>query len=46
MVLFKDAIHHLIRISRTLKLDKGHMVLVGVSGSGRRSLAKLASKIS
>ena len=43
LVLFKEAIHHLCRIKRVLSLKRGNLVLIGLGGSGRQSLSKLAS---
>jgi len=43
MVLFNDALDHLIRIHRMLRMDRGHVLLIGSSGNGKKSLSKLAA---
>lgn len=43
IVLFDTALEHITRIYRVLRLDRGHLLLIGAGGSGKKLLAKIAA---
>lgn len=43
LVLFEDCLEHLTRVHRTLRMNRGHVLLIGVGGSGKKSITRLAA---
>ncbi|KAL7729890.1 hypothetical protein ACLKA6_014739 [Drosophila palustris] len=43
LVLFEDCLEHLTRVHRTLRMNRGHVLLIGVGGCGKKCVTRLAA---
>ncbi|XP_045502201.1 dynein axonemal heavy chain 10 [Colias croceus] len=43
VVLFEDCLEHLTRAHRILRTDRGNAMIIGVGGSGKKSICRLAA---
>ncbi|VVD00171.1 unnamed protein product [Leptidea sinapis] len=43
VVLFEDCLEHLTRTHRILRMDRGNAMIIGVGGSGKKSICRLAA---
>ena len=45
LVFFNEALEHIVRAARVFRQPGGHMVLVGLDGTGKSSTVQLASHV-
>ncbi|XP_075981627.1 dynein heavy chain at 89D [Anticarsia gemmatalis] len=43
VVLFEDCLEHMTRTQRILRMDRGNAMIIGVGGSGKKSICRLSA---
>ncbi|KAK9369733.1 dynein heavy chain, N-terminal region 1-domain-containing protein [Lipomyces kononenkoae] len=43
LILFDEALDHILRIDRVFRQPQGHLILIGISGSGKTTLARFVA---
>jgi len=43
LILYNDALDHILRIDRVFRQPQGHVILIGVSGSGKTTLSRFVA---